>query len=275
LSVLYRKSTYPEKNQLLLKNVGHISSLHPGKGFHYALSGWLKFASKKTIKYRLKVIGGIGLYGISENHKTLPVEANYGDLLLKIMKNKLDPSVVFMGKLSGKEISTEIKDWGAAIINPKGISESECMSMKECWEAGVPTISGNYFGLRDYMKDFPELRASSPKAIAKVLKKLETNQKLLTDLSKRSLYKYNQLVSRGEYSLKEWVNLIQEVLENGAKTSYKSGLPIGVVSVKDKIGLFRDSLLIFMLAARARIYTFIVNKRFVRDPSQVKPEILS
>lgn len=193
--------------------VGHLSSLHPSKGFHEALKGWMMFARKALSPSKLEVIGGMSLYGTKETHELLPVGREYGDRLIQIMGGNVHPSVKFLGLISG-DVSTEIRKWTVAVLNPKAIGESENVSMKDCWRQGVPVISGNYFGHRDYMADFPELIAGSPRKIARALNRLQNDPELLLDLRHRCLRRYEELANLGLTSRVEWRGLVGSLLTN-------------------------------------------------------------
>ena len=51
---------------------GHISSMHPSKGFLHVLKGWTRYLVKAVPESQLRVIGGISLYGSVESHPTCP-----------------------------------------------------------------------------------------------------------------------------------------------------------------------------------------------------------
>jgi len=232
--------------------VGHLSSLHPSKGFHEALKGWMIFARKALSTSKLEVVGGMSLYGTKESHELLPSGREYGDRLIKIMGGKVHPSVKFLGLISG-DVSTEIRKWTVAVLNPKAIGESENVSMKDCWRQGVPVISGNYFGHRDYMMDFPELIAGSPRKIARVLNRVSKDPQLLFELRHRCLERYKGLANLGSLSRVEWRGLVHSLLTN---TSYVEN-PM-LLKPKQNLGtqgaLLRDRIFLTALGLIAKIY---------------------
>ena len=230
--------------------VGHLSSLHPSKGFHVVLKGWTRFQESSPPQSTLEVIGGISLYGFEETHSDLPVAAVYGQRLMKILEQGNPKTVVFRGRVAG-DLSEELQAWDAAVLNPKAIGESENVSMKDCWRNGVPVISGNYFGHRDYMKDFPELVAGSPRKISNVLKRLQKDPELREQLRQRSLKRYDQLVESGKVSRLGWNQLVADILEN--ETPANEGVFLRFrPTISETLGLFRDEL--FLTGLRAAIW---------------------
>lgn len=248
-------STLPEVTPNEFFTVGHLSSLHPSKGFHDALKGWMMFARRALSPSKLVVMGGMSLYGTKENHALLPLGREYGDRLIKIMGGEVHPSVKFLGLFSG-DVSTEIRKWTVAVLNPKAIGESENVSMKDCWRQGVPVISGNYFGHRDYMSDFPELVAGSPRKITRVLNRISKDPQLLLELRHRCFERYKDLANLGLLSRVEWSGLVESVLTN---RSYFEN-PI-LLKPKQNLGtqwcLLRDRLFLTALGLVTKIYAAI------------------
>ena len=232
--------------------VGHLSSLHPSKGFHEALKGWMMFARKALSPSKLEVIGGMSLYGTKETHELLPVGREYGDRLIQIMGGNVHPSVKFLGLISG-DVSTEIRKWTVAVLNPKAIGESENVSMKDCWRQGVPVISGNYFGHRDYMADFPELIAGSPRKIARALNRLQNDPELLLDLRHRCLRRYEELANLGLTSRVEWRGLVGSLLTNSTYAENPRFLKTKP-NLRTRWSLLRDRLFLGALGLATKLY---------------------
>lgn len=220
---------------------GHLSSMHPSKGFLDVLKGWTKFRVRDEVESQLRVLGGISLYGSKESHPTLPTELHFGNKLSREIKGKDAHSIVFLGRVSG-DIASEIAKWDIAILNPKGWGESESVSMKDCWRMGVPVIAGNRFGQRDYMSDFPELQASSPRQIARVLKRYQRGKLSAVELSNRAMENYSILEQRGHLSAQKWAELVTVVTEKHPTGLTNCGIPIGKISSSQRIAVWVDHL---------------------------------
>ena len=234
-----QKSHLPERQSKRII-AGHISSLHPSKGFLNVLRGWTKFIAHAQAGSQLRVLGGISLYGGAESHPTLPTEVRYGNRLVAEMRGIESQSVVFLGRLSG-DISNEIAKWDIAILNPRGWGESESVSMKDCWRMGVPVIAGNRFGQRDYMSDFPELHASSPMQIARLLRRYQQGKLSRAALSARAVEQYSKLEQRGRLSSDKWTELVRVASEESPSVLANCGIPIGNVTYGNKLAVWADS----------------------------------
>ena len=218
---------------------GHISSMHPSKGFLHVLKGWTRYLVKADPESQLRVIGGISLYGSIESHPTLPTELHFGNRLLREIKESDAQSIVFLGRLSG-DIANEISKWDIAVLNPKGWTESESVSMKDCWRMGVPVIAGNRFGQRDYMSAFPELQASSPKQISRLLGRYHRGKLRRTDLSARALENYSRLEQRGRLSAQKWAELVTVVTGKHGTDLANCGIPIGKITLVERVAVWAD-----------------------------------
>jgi hypothetical protein len=245
-------STLPEVTPTKFFTVGHLSSLHPSKGFHDALKGWMMFARKALSPSKLEAMGGMSLYGTKETHALLPLGREYGDRLIKTMGGKVHPSVKFLGLISG-DVSAEIRKWTVAVLNPKAIGESENVSMKDCWRQGVPVISGNYFGHRDYMMDFPELIAGSPRKIARVLNRVSKDPTLLLDLRHRCFGRYEELANLGLISRVEWRGLVGSLLTNSSYVENPMFLN-AKPNLRTQWSLLRDRLFLRALGLITKLY---------------------
>ena len=235
---------------------GHISSLHPSKGFLDVLKGWTKFLSNAEPGSQLRVLGGISLYGAKETHPTLPTEISFGNKISRVMQGTADRSTVFLGRLPG-DIEHEIDKWDLAILNPKGWGESESVSMKDCWRMGVPVIAGNRFGQRDYMGDFPELQASSPRQIANLLRRYQRDKTALSELAIRAKEKYASLEMRGHLSAKKWLDLVNQITNAAGGDFSNFGIPIGKVTIRQKFAVWVDYLRITLHLSLIRVANLI------------------
>lgn len=231
--------------------VGHVSSLHPSKGFHDVLKAWMKFVSNGG-EGTLEVLGGARLYGSAETHQLLPVSKSYGDKLLSIMGGEIHSSVKFLGLVPG-DVHPVISRWHLAILNPLALGESESVAMKDCWRAGVPVIAGNYFGHRDYLCAFPELSIKFWRQIPRRIAKIARDESLRGDLSKRAISEFTRLSQRGNESEKQWIWLVTKV----AKRESLEGVGAKVSNSKQAIAIATDWAMLLahnVLARASRLF---------------------
>jgi hypothetical protein len=215
-----------QKGSRRVLNVGHVSSLHPSKGFHDVLSAWMRYLSLGG-EGTLEVLGGQSLYGLSESHPYLPVSSKYGSRLLSIMGGEVHETVKFLGRVPG-DVADTISRWHLAVLNPKGFGESESVSMKDCWRQSVPVVAGNRFGQRDYMRLFPDLASSSPRKIAKILLGLSQDPLELERLQAQSRREYELLFERGVESGELWLDLVSRI--GNRESLLTAGMPTSRVS---------------------------------------------
>lgn len=234
---------------------GHLSSLHPSKGFNDVLKGWLKYSANSSKLGVLRVVGGIGLYGSSESHNLYPVGREYGQRLEKTMRINRNSKVEFLGRIQG-DITKEVQTWSVALLNPKGIGESECVSMKDCWREGVPVIAGNRFGQRDHMKFFPELSIGLFQSIPMILSRLDREPELLIELSKKSLIKYQELAQMKAKTISHWNELLFSALSNGDLRIGTYGRQVGKISARDLLDIQIDKLFLQSLLLLSFFYRF-------------------
>lgn len=211
--------------------VGHVSSLHPSKGFHDVLCAWMDFVSRGG-KGTLEVLGGQSLYGLAESHPFLPVSRQYGARLLSIMGGSVHESVKFLGRVPG-DVESRIAKWHLAVLNPRGFGESESVSMKDCWRESVPVVAGNRFGQRDYMPLFPTLASSRPREISRIIKVLSEDSSRLSALQEQSRVEYGRLYERGVRSGELWKELALKISEG--KSLVDAGLATSKSSVAVRI----------------------------------------
>lgn len=227
--------------------VGHVSSLHPSKGFHDVLKAWMKYVSMGG-EGTLEVLGGVGLYGSAKTHEYLPVSKAYGDRLMSIMKGEVHSSVKFLGLVSG-DVQGIIKSWHVAILNPLALGESESVAMKDCWRAGVPVISGNYFGHRDYMGAFPELSIKHWRQIPRIIFKIAIDDSLRGAVSKKAVSEFSRLSQRGADSKSQWMELVTRVANRDSLT----GVGVEVSPDREAVSLSLDSSLLLAHNLLARV----------------------
>jgi glycosyltransferase involved in cell wall biosynthesis len=148
--------------------VGHVSSLVPSKGFHHLARAWASI-SRANPDSRLEVIGGSSLYGFLEEHPRLPTSVKYGNRIEKLLTSGGNSkSVEFLGVISGS-IESHIDTWSLAALNPAGIAEADPSSVKDCMRKGVPVVGAFDYGLRSYLRQFPELQIKSPRNTARLV----------------------------------------------------------------------------------------------------------
>lgn len=233
--------------------VGHVSSMHPSKGFHDVLSAWMDYLALGG-KGALEVLGGQSLYGIKESHPYLPVSKPYGEKLLGIMGGRVHDSVKFLGRVPG-DIESRIRSWDLAVLNPKGFGESESVSMKDCWREAVPVVAGNRFGQRDYMRLFPGLASSSPRAIAKIIKDLSENPVKLESLQTQALHEYQVLFERGVHSGELWRQLAHKVSEGAPLLD--AGLPTTKASPTLRLQIRIEGFQIKLQNLASRVFSLL------------------
>jgi hypothetical protein len=232
--------------------VGHLSSLHPSKGFHDVLAGWMKYLAGGG-RGTLQVIGGQSLYGLAESHEILPTSKEYGDRLMRIMGGDVNPTVEFIGRVVG--VQRYVGNWHVAVLNPKAFGESVNISLADCWREGTPVIAGNRFGQRDSMRLTPGLATSSPKRIGHLLRKLNQDRKLLEEYQTLSKSSYEILYLRGEESKARWIELVAEFLDYPKKNRL-AGLEIGrfTLSLKVKVAIDRFMVRAQRLASKVLLF---------------------
>lgn len=221
--------------------VGHISSLHPSKGFHLVAKAWRKITQDRpTLK--LRVLGGLSLYGVENLDNILPTTKEYAKQIMEIWGGRLPHSVNFLGKVNG-DISAEIATWSFAILNPAGIGESDPVVMKDCLRAGVPVIGPRWFGMGDYMRHFPELQISRSCQIAEKAALLAGNPQLRLELSQRALDLTRNLENRTQKSFQLWSELVETVAKPNSESASFRGLPLRARKSSDVFSLLRGWLI--------------------------------
>jgi len=249
LPIFFAEPKSEELNRTGEFSVGHLSSLHPSKGFHDVLAGWMKYVNRGGTG-TLQVIGGQSLYGLSESHRALPTSKAYGERLLKLMDGEVHPSVQFLGRVRG--VGQHVAKWHVAVLNPKGFGESVNISLADCWREGTPVIAGNRFGQRDSMRMIPELSASGPNRIMELLDHLNSNRKLLKNYQALSKAAYETLYHRGLKSREKWVDLVSEVSESPDNVGL-AGLDIDELTTSRKAQVLFDGFMVSAQRAASNI----------------------
>lgn len=219
------------------RTVGHISSLHPSKGFHLVARAWMSVAQRAPF-LRLRVLGGISLYGVKDLHQDIPTTEAYARKILSIWGGQVPQSVVFLGKVHG-DIRGEVSSWCFAIINPAGIGESDPVVVKDCLRAGVPVIGPKWFGMGDYMRHFPEIQITRPSQIPSKAVLLATDPALREKLSERAISLTRELEIRTEKSFQLWNELVINVSLQPEKRGPFIGIPVRTPTMSDRLSLLR------------------------------------
>jgi glycosyltransferase involved in cell wall biosynthesis len=207
-STIASKESVTERYEEPLAKVGHISSLHPAKGFLDIAMSW-RIIHDRFPNMRLEVIGGISLYDSAETHPTLPMERDYGDKILEALGSAAS-SVDFLGLIGdGKDRIT--KYWHVALLNPRGISEADPASFKDCMRAGVPVIGGDDYGLGDYMESFPALKLKEPEDLVEVFQRTVDRPEELLLEAQKALSIAKILATQDELHWKVFEELVSRV----------------------------------------------------------------
>ena len=195
--------------------IGHISSMHPSKGFHVIARQWKNVVRRNRNKgVELEVLGGASLYGQRESHPMLPTTKVYGDKLIRILgsdwQNGSDAhqgTVRFLGRVPGS-IDTIVKRWSVALINPKGIGEADPATLRDLIRLGVPVISSRKYGLSEYMDYFPETTVKNSRSIPSTVSRLLDSQELQFKLIARSRELTETLLARNKVIENAWAELL-------------------------------------------------------------------
>lgn len=189
------------------KLVGHISSMHPSKGFHVIARQW-RTVLRRNKGAKLEVLGGASLYGHHENHPLLPTTYAYGEKLVNILGGDLqNGTVTFLGRVPGS-IDSIVNRWSAALINPKGIGEADPATLRDLIRLGVPVVSSRKYGLSEYMDYFPETTVKYAWSIPSTLKRLLDSHELQLKLFARSRDLAGSLLARNKVIEKAWAELL-------------------------------------------------------------------
>ncbi len=193
------------KPQALL--AGHVSSLHPTKGFHVLLAGFLK-AGRTDSGMLLDVYGGSGLYHhASENQVGAFDSTPYSRKISRILKGEnASTRVRFHGIVDGDLLSI-IKKWDIALLNPVGIAEADPIVVQDCLRATVPVVAGSLFGFYDYMRYFPELQAHSSGQVSQRLKEISAGQLDMRVLKIRARELYELYLERRTEAERLWIQM--------------------------------------------------------------------
>ena len=206
-----------ELNHLSTGKIGHISSLHPSKGFLQVARGFSRFSMKHPDHgVRLEVVGSLSLYGQEGLDPEIPTTKAHA---LEI-RNTLRVSQVayantyFLG-LQGRGLSAILSQWDAAVMNPLGLGESDPLSFHEVLAAGVPIVSGGFFGAHDMMRAMPRLRAWTARGISTRIHLLTSDPEFRRQQRFLALEKANQDFDRNQVSSSKWLELIRVISNEG------------------------------------------------------------
>lgn len=218
--------------------VGHISSLHPSKGFHNVLAVW-KRVHQRFPHAVLEVIGGSNLYGDVEHpDKEINASHQYAERLRRIAGASFDEmNISFLGILNSGEIARQLEQWNVAVLNPYGISEADPASVKDCLGNGVPVISSSDFGMWDLMHHLPELAVRSILDLeCKLTQFLENGLEVETE--KKIVKIREQLVERNLALQCEWELVLRTLGAKSFPVSNGLGLELPVLPAGKRLELF-------------------------------------
>lgn len=188
-------SNQPATNHIQNPIIGHISSLHPSKGFHILAKLWRRI-SKLAPTAKLEVVGGISLYGEKETHPILPTTRAYGEKLTRILgQEAIRDQVRFFGRVQGS-IAPIAGRWAVAVMNPSGIGEADPAVLRDMIRLGVPAVSTRRYGMSEYMDFFPETTVKSARDIPKVLSTLLDSRELRESIRGKSIELSKKLLER-------------------------------------------------------------------------------
>jgi glycosyltransferase involved in cell wall biosynthesis len=233
------------------KLIGHISSLHPSKGFHVIAKKWRKVVRKNS-GVKLEVLGGASLYGQHENHPLLPTTQAYGDRLTRLLGSDLQNGTVqFLGRVPGS-IDSIVKRWSVAVINPSGIGEADPATLRDLIRLGVPVVSSRKYGLSEYMDYFPETTVKNARSIPSTVNRLLDSHELQLKLIDRSRDLAASLLARNKVIENAWDELL---FLKGSELLAREGLNLASLQpeppeLSERLTLFRNDL-------HARAYRFL------------------
>lgn len=243
--------------------VGHLSSLHPSKGFHVALKGWVKFAQASLPNSTsLSVIGSSQLYdsSMARDQNRIPIDGPYGRKLESILAQARDSTqqeVQYLGLVEGG-VDTEVQSWHVAVQNPIGLAEADPMVVQDCLRSGVPVIGSSLFGMYDYTRFFPELRAHTAWGVSRKLKLFQKSTEKRREMQERARHVYEELYERRQTTSSEWVKLLDEVACN---LEIRAGLPVGKIEIGLVISLAIGSAVNWAAVNAEKIKNWSTNQR--------------
>ena len=188
-----------------------LGGLVEAKGFHLILDAWPSIV-KAFPQAELNVIGG-EIYGRAERSS---FECSYKNRLASLIASWPDQarrSVIFHGILGGNSKQQVMERCCIAILNPTGKSEAFPASVIECWGLGIPVIAGGDFGMKDFMRHFPDLDllvGNTP--LVKRVELLANDKQLYTIVSDRCHKLYLEKYDAHDAILRSWYLLIEHRL---------------------------------------------------------------
>lgn len=202
--------------------VGHISSLHPSKGFEAISKAWPAI-HEEFPEARLEVVGGRSLYGDAENHPLLPMDWAQGEAVLHNLGESAS-SVRFLGRLE-MGVDDVMANWSLGILNPSGESEADPASFKDMARAGVPALAGYDFGLADFLHDFPHLRLRNKKQVARRAISLLHDPETLIAISHNLTLLARRLIDQNNQIEEGWLRLLNAVASFGEEVTHGDKRP--------------------------------------------------
>lgn len=202
------EGSFTARSELGNFTIGHISSLHPSKGFSAISRAWPKI-HKEFPEARLEVIGGRSLYGDTENHPLIPMDYSQGEAVLRNLGESIS-TVHFLGRIDDG-VDKVMARWRLGLLNPSGKSEADPASFKDMARAGVPVLAGYDYGLSDFLHDFPDLRIRREDQIADRAISLLRDEQKLSRISKELIRFAGRLVENNKQIEAGWLQLLLAV----------------------------------------------------------------
>jgi glycosyltransferase involved in cell wall biosynthesis len=186
--------------------VGHVSSLHPSKGFHDVLKIWTRLA-RSSNRFRFEVVGGPALYSAHAGEASSSQSRYLSRLTKMVKKGGLESKIRFHGVL--RDHRTVSDAWHAATQNPRGIAEADPVSLKEFFAAGIPVFASKHFGMGDYMRELAKLSLSSGGEPVKKFLAILFNPDSYSEASLNVLNLAQRLKERNVLAERGWIELIR------------------------------------------------------------------
>lgn len=243
--------------------VGNISSWHPSKGIHHVMQVFSRLSEVRN-DINFVLVGGSSLYeNVSRGKVATRWDRKLGKLKIKLEASS-NGRVKALGVVTDG-VSSVVKDWSLAILNPLGIGESDPASFKDCLGHGVPVVSMGNFGMWDYQRFFPESQARRSREIPLIAKQLLNDDGLMAALSKRSLEIASWLISRNDFVVEKWletISLVNADIEPG-RYQMLSGLP--AVASAHSVRKFRIQTVLYKHEVLYRLCLALLDRKTSLD----------
>ncbi len=211
--------------------VGHVSSLHPSKGFLDVAKAW-PTVRRRFPGAKLEVLGGISMYGEQEAHEVLPTTRKYGSKILQVLGDtETIESVRFYGVVE-HGVDKIMANWDLAILNPTGLTEADPASVKDCFRVGVPLLGGYDYGMTDYLRKFPEMQLRSRHEVAKRACRLLARPDDLEKMRLQMAEEWSEIVQTDRRIRRRLIGLLEAVVagDDESRVDWTKSEPIPCMS---------------------------------------------